>query len=53
MDDVERKKQRFREFLKVMGKGEKGQSWNDNFEAFMEKEPEPTEASEGKEEEKK
>lgn len=33
--EVEQKKQRFREFLKVMGKGA-SQSWNDNFDSFME-----------------
>jgi len=35
--EVEKKKQRFREFLNLMGAGDKkGQSWNDNFESFME-----------------
>lgn len=40
LHEIERKKERFREFLKVMGQGDKkNQSWNDNFEAFMEQPP--------------
>ena len=39
-EEVEKKKGRFREFLKLMGKGKSGetQKWNDNFESFMEQE---------------
>ena len=37
-EEVERKKSRFREFLKLMGKGQQkdAQTWNDQFESFME-----------------
>ena len=42
-EEVERKKSRFREFLKLMGKGQKGeaQMWNDQFESFMELDEDP------------
>jgi hypothetical protein len=35
-EEVEKKKERFRQFLKVIGAAkENKQSWNDNFAAFM------------------
>ena len=34
-DEIERKKDKFRAFLKVMGQSKEKQSWNDNFTAFM------------------
>lgn len=36
LQEIERKKEKFRQFLKVMGKSKDAkQSWNDSFTAFM------------------
>ena len=37
--EVEEKKRKFREFLKMTQSGNKKQSWNDQFESFMEGAP--------------
>ena len=47
-EDVELKKRKFREFLKLSTKPDKQQTWNDQFESFMAQDTKPKKAEKKK-----
>lgn len=49
-EDVELKKRKFREFLKLSTKPDKQQTWNDQFESFMAQDAKPKKADKKKDE---
>jgi RNA recognition motif-containing protein len=49
-EDVELKKRKFREFLKLSTKPDKQQSWNDQFESFMAQDTKPKKTEKKKDE---